>query len=106
MCVDHSRRAQHVSSCYYGKTNDQQVCQTDPFSVKILNGGLQHVEYTVFNDAGEKVHVRGGYLIVDGGYIDSPYLMDPDHARMGREQVLWAEWVESVRKDVECTNLI
>ena len=39
---------------------------------------------------------------MDGGYVDSIAFVDPDKCRMSREAVLWSEWVESVRKDVEC----
>jgi hypothetical protein len=28
--------------------------------------------------------------------------VDPDHHRMTKQAVYWSEWLESVRKDVEC----
>jgi hypothetical protein len=44
----------------------------------------------------------GGYVIVDGGYTDHICFIDPDKHRLHRQAVLWSEWVESIRKDVEC----
>ena len=46
---------------------------------------------------------KGGYIIVDGGYQKIPCLMDPWHDATGLRETHWSEFLESVRKDVECT---
>ena len=71
------------------------------FSFGALNGYLQNIEYELYNERGEKYKCRGAYIIVDGGYVNSPVFIDPDKFRWTRDAVLWSEWLESVRKDVE-----
>ena len=66
-----------------------------------LNGSLQDIQYELYNERGEKYKCKGAYIIVDGGYINSPVFIDPDKFRWTRDAVLWSEWLESVRKDVE-----
>jgi hypothetical protein len=100
--VDHNRRAQSVSRFFYGSANDQLVCQNDNFSIAVMAGMLQDIKYELFEDTGETFPVKGAYLIVDGGYMDLACFVDPDHHRMTSQAVRWSEWLESVRKDVEC----
>jgi hypothetical protein len=83
--------------------NDVSICQIDEFTNGVMHGTLENVTYEVYNSYGDQVSAKGGYVIVDGGFKDSIFFMDPDKFRMTRENVLWSEWVESVRKDVECT---
>jgi hypothetical protein len=100
--VDHYRRVLYVSRYFCGASNDITICNNDPYCLKILNGHLEDVPFVLYNSFGDIVTCKGGYLVVDGGFPDSITLMDPDKKRMSRENVLWSEWVESVRKDVEC----
>ena len=51
---------------------------------------------------GREVYVKGAYLIADGGFLKIGVFMDPSHQRWGLEEVRWSEFLESVRKDVEC----
>jgi hypothetical protein len=72
------------------------------YTRQVLAGAFKDVSYELY-DANEKsLLVKGGYLITDGGYVDNIVFIDPDHARMTRQSVLWSEWIESIRKDVEC----
>jgi hypothetical protein len=67
-----------------------------------MNGSLDDIEYQVFDRTGRKHWAKGGYVISDGGFVNAGVFIDPDHQRMDRDSVIWSEWVESVRKDVEC----
>ena len=59
------------------------------------------VEFEVWD--GEKyVKVKGVYFICDGGYHHWSCMMCPIKGSPIRQERLWSEWVESVRKDVEC----
>jgi hypothetical protein len=40
---------------------------------------------------------------VDGGYNKEAFLVDPMSQGCGRNEIIWSEWLESIRKDVECT---
>ena len=57
------------------------------------------------NTAGEIVNVRyqGAWVIVDNGYLNKSICMPPMKHAITRSQLRWSEWVESMRKDVECT---
>ena len=41
--------------------------------------------------------------VVDGGYPKMSCFIEPISDRFTRQHILWSEWMESVRKDVECT---
>ena len=99
--VDHNKRVLNCSQVFLGATPDKTICKNDLFSLAALNGSLQQIEYQLYDTSGELYTCQGGYIIVDGGYIDSPVFIDPDKFRLNKEAVLWSEWLESVRKDVE-----
>lgn len=62
----------------------------------------QNVSYEVLDDKGRTVSVTGVYLICDGGYMNDCFLIDPYPFRSSRSIIYWSEWLESLRKDVEC----
>ena len=100
--VDHSRRVQYVSGYYLGANNDLTLCHNDPFLQRVQHGFLDEIQFEIYDHRGNKIPCKGGYYISDGGMQDCIQFVDPDHHRLSRETVLWSEWVESVRKDVEC----
>jgi len=100
--VDHNKRVQYVSGYYKGSCNDIQICQNDPICLAVLNGALEDVEYELYNEFGELYKCKGGYILVDGGFINSIVFIEPEKFRLDRDSVLFSEWLESVRKDVEC----
>jgi hypothetical protein len=100
--VDHSKRVLSVSQSFTGNINDKTICVNDLFSLAVKHGSLQHVSYELWNSYGEKYKCLGGYLIVDGGYIDHICFIEPEKHRLTKDAVTFSEWLESVRKDVEC----
>ena len=48
------------------------------------------------------VTYQGVWTAVDGGYQKVACFIDPMHNRYGFPEVVFSEWLESVRKDVEC----
>jgi hypothetical protein len=62
------------------------------------------VEFTVYNEHGEPIVIKGGYFITDGGYQPLSCFVNPNVNRNDRAAVVWSEFAESVRKDIECTN--
>ena len=100
--VDHNRRVQSVSQSFLGATPDKSICGNHLFSLAAQHGSLEELEYELYDTFGNKYRCKGGYIIVDGGYIDCICFIDPDKYRMDKTAVLWSEWLESVRKDVEC----
>ena len=57
--------------------------------------------FRTFNRQGDVTFWRGGYVITDGGYPTCYGFMNPIVPSYDYHSVVWGEWVESVRKDVE-----
>ena len=70
---------------------------------KIIEGVFSDVKFQVLTGIGTAREVRGGYLICDGGYPKHNCFICPLHKRVDRQSVIFSEWMESSRKDVECT---
>jgi len=49
------------------------------------------------------VRYRGAWIIVDNSYLNWPMTIPPDKHTTFHTQLRWSEWIESLRKDVECT---
>ena len=50
-----------------------------------------------------KVQYQGAWLLVDNGYLNWGNTVCPMKTTIYRNQARWSEWLESMRKDVECT---
>jgi hypothetical protein len=61
------------------------------------------VEYVLYDETGIPRLCKGVYLIVDRGYEKEGHLMCPKAWPVEMKDVKWCEWLESCRKDVECT---
>ena len=62
----------------------------------------QNVTYEIIDDVVDTKTVTGVYVICDGGYMKDSFLIDPYAFRSSRSVIYWSEWLESLRKDVEC----
>jgi hypothetical protein len=100
--VDHNRRILFLSDLYDGRENDKTITMDDEYTYNILHGSLNEVQFKMYDADGVEKLFSGGYLIVDGGYMKLPCLIDPMHDATGLKDTHWSEFLESVRKDVEC----
>jgi hypothetical protein len=57
--------------------------------------------FRTFNRQGDITFWRGGYVITDGGYPTCYGFVNPIVPSYDYHSVVWGEWIESVRKDVE-----
>lgn len=66
---------------------------------------LTHQDRTfhTYNRLGLTTTWSGAYLLVDGGYSKCFSLVDPSLQEFSHSSMMWSEWLESLRKDVECT---
>ena len=46
---------------------------------------------------------KGVYVVVDNGYLDWSCTVPPFFVTNNIGKIRWSRWVESMRKDVECT---
>jgi hypothetical protein len=102
--VDHNRRILFMSDLYNGRENDKTITMDDDVTYQIVvMGKLNDVTFKMYDAQGILKKYKGAYLIVDGGYQKYPCLIDPMHNACGHKETHWSEFLESVRKDVECT---
>jgi hypothetical protein len=104
--VDHNRRILFCSNLYDGRENDKNITADDEFTYDIMHGKFDDVEFKLYDKDGVLHICTGGYIIVDGGYQNLACFVDPLHDANGHKEVHWSEFLESVRKDVECTFAI
>ena len=62
------------------------------------------LEFELLDKHGFPVKHRGAYVCTDGGYRKLAIFVTPEILTYERRAVVFSEWVESTRKDVECTN--
>lgn len=98
-----NRKVLYCSKSYLGSYNDITITANDEFCQNVNEGMLDDVRYKVVGEDGIPRWVSGGYLIVDGGYTTASWLMEPFPSGCSIEEKRWSEWLESVRKDIECT---
>ena len=103
LICDHNRQIIHVSrNAYLGALNDINIAKIDPYIIDLMEGKFQHVEFTLLKPDGTRVQCYGAYLISDNGFLQNSVFIDPFKARYSQSEIFWSEWLESVRKDVEC----
>ena len=102
--VDHAKRIHHCSRYFFGTVNDKNVTLNDTYPMELASGRVHAARrFKLFTRSGDATIWCGAYVIVDGGYHKYAAFIDPMHDRFSLDEVMWSEWVESVRKDVECT---
>jgi hypothetical protein len=101
----HSRRIIACTSGFTGSTNDKTISRFDEFLIKIKNGDLYgHLNFDLRNCVDDTVEKMVGlYLICDGGYLKQKSMQCPVKHTSDADLCHWSRWVESVRKDIECT---
>jgi hypothetical protein len=87
-----------------GRWNDKTAQLFDAFLNEIHSGSIySEVEYELYDDNGKKHTFSGVWVLVDNGYLQwtctIPPMKDPIYIKDKR----WSKWMESMRKDVECT---
>lgn len=108
--VNHMRKIFHVSRYFYGSATDISMAYWDPVTRCFLEGNLgalsKELEENVFKTVDLNLLVtnwKGCYLITDQGYLKRSIFVDTSTYSYAKNHVMWGEWLESVRKDVECT---
>jgi Plant transposon protein len=102
--VDHHRRIISVTKSFFGSFNDKTIVQFDGFIQAIHKKELYgNIEFKLNDVDGTERTVKGLYLISDGGYHKWRCLQCPLKFTTDDWARLWSKFVESIRKDVECT---
>jgi hypothetical protein len=81
----------------------------DTYALAIYDGEiLQDVEFTLLERGVDgtviEVQYRRAWLMVDNGYlVNWPTTIPPMKVTNDQREIRWSQWIESLRKDVECT---
>jgi len=108
LTCNHCRRILHSTTGGPGHWNDQTMVRLDQFISGIRNGNnLQDIEFELLDhDSKGKVitvKYKGVYVIVDNGYLQWSCTVPPFSITSDMDEIRWSKWLESMRKDVECT---
>jgi hypothetical protein len=96
--VSHSREILSCTKSFYGASNDKTIVKYDSFVTQVRDKSLYgNIHYEV-----NGVDINQVYIITDGGYHKWFCLQSPISTTSDLNESRWSEWVESVRKDVEC----
>ena len=108
LTANHRRQILHTSSGGPGSWNDQTMVWHDDFVSGIYSGEyLTDIEFEL-HEYNNHRHVvkrkyKGGFVIVDNGYLRWSVTVPPFKVTNRINEIRWSKWVESMRKDVECT---
>ena len=106
--VNHRRRILSATGGHPATWNDKTLVLFDDFARGIQDGKiLNDLDFELFelNEEGEVVAAKyqGCWLIVDNGYLNWSTTVPPMKISFDHRECRWSEWIESMRKDVECT---
>ena len=107
--VTHSRQILGTTSCGHpGTWNDKTLVLYDGLIRGVHEGELysdNEFKLIELNDDNEEVEVtyKGAWFIVDNGYLNWSCTVPPIKHPITYEEIRFSEWLESMRKDVECT---
>ncbi len=98
----------HTTNGGLGQSNDQLMVRLDTYISGICDGTvLDDVNFKLLacdmDGKVKKLHFSGAYLIVDNGYLNWSCTVPPFGVTNNVDEIRWSKWLESMRKDVECT---
>jgi hypothetical protein len=106
--VTHARQILGTTCGHPGTWNDKTVVLFDDL-IKGVNEGkhYQDNEFSLFekDENGDvvKIKYKGVWFIVDNGYLNWSCTVPPMKHPTSYQEIRFSEWLESMRKDVECT---
>ena len=108
LTCNHRRRIIHSTHGGPGRWNDQTMVRLDQFISGIRDGLLlqdNDFELLDYDRLGNVISVKykGVYVIVDNGYLQWSCTVPPFTVTSDMDEIRWSKWLESMRKDVECT---
>jgi hypothetical protein len=78
------------------------MCNEDPFLNEVEGGKYRSTAFHTIDENGELQRSVGAYFIVDAGMTKRACYVDPMKERLSADEIIFSEWLESIRKDVEC----
>ena len=108
LTVNHKRQILHSTTGHPGRWNDKTVVRHDDFMDQLRRGSFDDMMRFVLlttDDEGnqQEIQMKGAYVIVDNGYLAWSTTVPPLKDSINRSEIRFSQWLESLRKDVECT---
>ena len=106
--TNHRRRILSSTRGHPGRWNDKTLVLYDQLATDLRDGRRYgNLEFTLLERAEDggvnSVKYTGAWLIVDNGYLAWPTHVPPFKTHAAYKELRFSKWVESMRKDVECT---
>jgi DDE superfamily endonuclease len=112
LTCNHRRQILHTTAGHPGRWNDKTLIRFDDFMLDLRNGSVNDmIDFELRTgqgitdaDGGERtIKMKGAYVIVDNGYLEWSTTVPPIKSTANGAEMRFSEWLESLRKDVECT---
>ena len=104
LTVNHRRKILHTTTGHPGRWNDKTLVRFDSLMNQLRDGEFNStMSFVLSNKDGRDVTMKGAYVIVDNGYLNWSSTVPPLKNSMNRAEIRFSQWLESLRKDVECT---
>jgi len=103
VAVTHTKRIISSTVGHPGARNDKSIVRYDKFVQDVKEKKVLNVSYELDTPDGGVVTEHGAYGIVDGGYHRWRCLQAVEKNASEPQAMHLSKWLESVRKDVECT---
>jgi len=112
--TNHRRRIIGTTEGHPARWNDKSLVKFDEIAMDLHEGKgiMKDLEFELY-DYGEndnnhqvsvkKVKYRGAWMLVDNGYMNWGVTVPPMKSTRTKAQWRFSKWLESMRKDVECT---
>ena len=106
--VNNRQRILATTTGHPARWNDKTLVLFDGFVVSLSEGRvLNDAEFELYERSADgsivSIKYKGAWLIVDNGYLNWPTTVPPMKSSCLRTEIRFSKWLESVRKDVECT---
>jgi hypothetical protein len=109
LTVNHRRRILSSTRGHPGRWNDKTLVLYDSLSTDLRDGRryanneFELLETDPVTGNIRKVRYVGVWLVVDNGYLSWSTLIPPITSPATWQEFRFSKWIESMRKDVECT---
>ena len=108
LTVNHRRKILNTTSGHPARFNDKSLICYDHFVQSLKHGKYDNLhQFELYDyDENDEVIIQkycGCYVIVDNGYLRWSVTVPPIKKTAFRTEIRFSDWLESMRKDVECT---
>ena len=87
-----------------GRWSNKTLVRFDSLVSQLQRGCFyDKMTFQLSTKQGKSIKINGAYVIVDNGYLDWSTTVPPFKDSMNKSEARFSQWLESLRKDVECT---